>query len=300
MNIKIVQGDAFEELKKVKDNSVDCILTDPPYFLSKLDDNWKYKLLKEDKPNSHIKHLPKGMKFDKKQTKALYDFYLEFSKICFQKLKPGGWFLSFSAPRLYHAIAMAVDIAGFQIRDAINWVYTQNQPKGMSVNRSINTLDLDNGQKEKLRVLYKNHKTPGMKSCYEPICVAMKPIKGRFIDNELNFNTGLLNFGEKVGRNKVIANVVTVDEFDDVYDSNFLVSKPSKKEKGFSNIHISVKPLTLIEHLLRIFTKEGSMVIDPFLGSGTTAVACQRTKRKCLGIERESEYIKICFQRLDT
>ena len=80
-----------------------------------------------------------------------------------------------------------------------------------------------------------------------------------------------------------------------VYDSNFLVSKPSKKEKGFSNIHISVKPLTLIEHLLRIFTKEGSMVVDPFLGSGTTAVACQRTKRKCLGIERESEYIKICF-----
>ena len=60
MNIKIVQGDALEELKKVKDKSVDCILTDPPYFLSKLDDNWKYKLLKEDKPNSHIKHLPKG------------------------------------------------------------------------------------------------------------------------------------------------------------------------------------------------------------------------------------------------
>ena len=45
MNIKIVQGDALEELKKVKDKSVDCILTDPPYFLSKLDDNWKYKLL---------------------------------------------------------------------------------------------------------------------------------------------------------------------------------------------------------------------------------------------------------------
>jgi site-specific DNA-methyltransferase (adenine-specific) len=300
MNIKIVQGDALEELKKVKDKSVDCILTDPPYFLSKLDDNWKYKLLKEDKPNSHIKHLPKGMKFDKKQTKALFDFYLEFSKICFQKLKPGGWFLSFSAPRLYHAIAMAVDIAGFEIRDAINWVYTQNQPKGMSVNRSINTLNLDNGQKEKLRVLYKNHKTPGMKSCYEPICVAMKPVEGRFIDNELNFNTGLLNFGEKVGRNKVIANVVTVNEFDDVYDSNFLVTKPSKKEKGFSNIHLSVKPLTLIEHLLRIFTKEGSMVIDPFLGSGTTAVACKNLKRKCIGIERESEYIKICFQRLDT
>ena len=42
------------------------------------------------------------------------------------------------------------------------------------------------------------------------------------------------------------------------------------------------------------------MVIDPFLGSGTTAVACKNLKRKCIGIERESEYIKICFQRLDT
>ena len=81
------------------------------------------------------------------------------------------------------------------------------------------------------RVMYKNYKTPGMKSCYEPICVAMKPVEGRFIDNELNFKTGLLNFGEKVGRNKVISNVVTVNEFDDVYDNNFLVTKPSKKEK---------------------------------------------------------------------
>ena len=71
------------------------------------------------------------MKFDKKQTKALYDFYLEFSKNMFPEIKTRGMVLSFSAPRLYHAIAMAVDIAGFEIRDAINWVYTQNQPKGM-------------------------------------------------------------------------------------------------------------------------------------------------------------------------
>jgi len=300
-NIKIINADSLEYLKTLEDNSIDCIITDPPYFIDKLDNKWSNEQISNDKKNSHIKHLPKGMKFDKKQVKNLYDFYLEISKILFKKLKPGGYFLSFSSPRLYHSIAMACEIAGFEIRDMINWVYTQSMPKGMSIEHIIKKRkDLTEEEKKELIEEYKDFKTPQIKSCFEPICVGFKPIKTTFLDNELNFKTGLLDFSNKVGINndKVPANIITTEEFNESYDKNFLISKPNKEEKGLFNTHITVKPVKLIEHLLKIFSKENSLVVDPFLGSGTTALACKNTNRKCIGIELNKEYYDICLKRL--
>ena len=298
--IKIIYGDCLKEINKLPDNSVDCVITDPPYFIDKLDNKWDSKNVSNDS-NSHIKHLPKGMKFSKNQVKELYDFYLELSKILMNKLKPGGYFLSFSSPRLYHAIAMACEIGGFEIRDMINWTYTQSMPKGMSVNHIIEKMQLSREEKDELKKEYDGFKTPMIKSCFEPICVAMKPIgKLTFIKNELQFKTGLLDFNQKVGINndKVPANIITTEEFNELYDKNFMISKPSKKEKGIFNTHITVKPLKLIEHLLRLFSKEGSLVVDPFLGSGTTALACKNTNRKCIGIELNDEYYKISLERV--
>ena len=57
-------------------------------MLDKLDNKWSADDISNDKKNSHIKHLPKGMKFDKKQVKQLYDYYLELSQLLFDKLKP--------------------------------------------------------------------------------------------------------------------------------------------------------------------------------------------------------------------
>jgi site-specific DNA-methyltransferase (adenine-specific) len=299
--IKIINDDSKKRLKKLKNNSVDCVITDPPYFLDKLDEKWDSNKVTNDS-NSHIKHLPKGMKFDKKQVKNLYDFYLEISRIIYKKLKPGGFFLSFSSPRLYHAIAMACEIAGFEIRDMINWTYTKSMPKGMSVNHIIDKMKISDEEKDTIKKEYEGFKTPMIKSCFEPICVAMKPIgKLTFIKNELEFKTGLLDFNQKVGINsdKVPANIMTTEEFHELYDKNFMISKPSKKEKGEINTHITVKPLGLIEHLIKLFSKKGSLVVDPFLGSGTTALACKNTERKCMGIEINQEYYEIALKRLE-
>ena len=117
--------------------------------------------------------------------------------------------------------------------------------------------------------------------------------------DELNFKTGLLDFSQKVGINndRVPANIITTEEFNDMYDKNFMVSKPTKNERGDNNTHITVKPLALIEHLLKLFSKENSLIVDPFLGSGTTALACKNTNRKCIGIELNKEYYDICLSR---
>lgn len=299
-NIIILNNDCMVELNKLKDNSIDCVITDPPYFIDKLDNTWSSNQVNNDIKNSHITHLPKGMKFDKSQVKNLYDFYLELSKLLFKKMKPGAYFLSFSSPRLYHAIAMSCEIAGFEIRDMINWTYTQSMPKGMSVTHIIEKMKLTEQEKIHLIEEYKDYKTPQIRSCFEPICVAMKPIgKLTFIQNELQFKTGLLDFSQKVGidHDRVPANIITTEEYIESYDKNFLVSKPSKNEKGENNTHITVKPLALIEHLIKLFSKKGSLVVDPFLGSGTTALACKNTDRKCLGIELNNEYYKICLDR---
>jgi site-specific DNA-methyltransferase (adenine-specific) len=298
---QIILGDCITELQKLADNSIDCVITDPPYFIDKLDHKWSPDDIAMDKKNSHIRHLPKGMKFDKSQVKQLYDYYLELAQLLMKKMKPGAYFLSFSSPRLYHAIAMSCEIAGFEIRDMINWTYTQSMPKGMSVNHIIEKMDIMPEEKLRIKEEYKNFKTPQIRSCFEPICVAMKPIgKLTFIQNELQFKTGLLDFSQKVGidEDRVPANLITTEEYNDAYDKNFLVAKPSKTEKGESNTHITVKPIALMEHLIRLFSKEGAFVVDPFLGSGTTALACQNTNRRCLGIELNEEYYQICLDRI--
>jgi site-specific DNA-methyltransferase (adenine-specific) len=300
--IHIENADCIEYLKTFEPNSIDCVITDPPYFIDKLDHKWSADDISNDKKNSHIKHLPKGMKFDKKQVKQLYDYYLELSELLFDKLKPGGYFLSFSSPRLYHAIAMACDIAGFEIRDMINWTYTQTMPKGMSVTHIINKMDISQEEKSSLVEEYKDFKTPQIKSCFEPICVAMKPTgKLTFIKNELNFKTGLIDFSQKVGidGDRVPANIITTEEYNETYDKNFLIAKPNKKEKGEHNSHITVKPIQLIEHLIKIFSKKNSLVVDPFLGSGTTAIACKNTHRNCIGIEINPEYYEISRTRCE-
>lgn len=301
-NIYITNNDCMKELENMEDNSIDCVITDPPYFIDKLDNEWSSTNINNDKKNSHIKHLPKGMKFDKKQVKELYDYYLNLSKLLFKKMKPGAYFLSFSSPRLYHSIAMACEIAGFEIRDMINWTYTQSMPKGMSMNHIIQKMKIDDVEKQQLIEEYKDFKTPQIRSCFEPICVAMKPIgKLTFIKNELQFKTGLIDFSQKVGidDDRVPANIITTEEYNDSYDKNFMVSKPSKKEKGDHNTHITVKPIELMEHLIKLFSKKKSTVVDPFLGSGTTALACKNADRKCIGIELNKEYYEISKKRCE-
>ena len=129
----------------------------------------------------------------------------------------------------------------------------------------------------------------------------MKPMRTTFMKNELNFKTGMIDFSQKVGisGDRTPANIITTEEYNESYDKNFLVSKPNKKEKGANNTHITVKPIALMEHLVKLFSKKGALVLDPFVGSGTTAIACKNTNRKCIGCEINTEYYNIALERVE-
>lgn len=78
----------------------------------------------------------------------------------------------------------------------------------------------------------------------------------------------------------------------------FYCAKASKKDRGEGNNHPTVKPVALMEWLVTLVTPQGGVVLDPFAGSGTTLVACERLGFDSIGIEREAEYVEIIKRRL--
>lgn len=298
-NNNIILGDALDVLDRIENNSIDLILTDPPYFLDKLDNNWDYKNVSSDKNQKVIKSLPSGMKFDRNQGIEFYNWYLKISKSLIRVLKPGGYFFSFSSPRLYHRMACAVDDAGFMIKDCFLWLYTQNQAKAMSLDHFIDKMDIGKSDREEIKRKLSGWKTPQIKSCFEPIVMAQKQPDGTLLENMLNFEVGLMNTEVKIGENMFPANVLTVDNINEYLDKYFLISKPSKTEKGRYNDHKTVKPIELCEHIIKLTAfSPNAVILDPFLGSGTTAVAAKKLGLNFIGIDINPEYINIAKQRL--
>ena len=297
---KILQGDTMELIKLIPDNSIDVVLTDPPYFLDKLDSNWDLEIVNSKKNMQVITSLPAGMKFSRDQGINLYKWYYEISKEIYRVLKPGGYFFTFSSPRLYHRIASAVDDAGFEIRDAFMWLYLQSQAKAMSLNHVIKKTNLNEETKKSLQKELEGWKTPQLKSNYEPIVFGRKETEGSNLDNVLKYGVGLINTNVSTGNNMFPYNIISTDSITEEIDRCFLISKPSKKEKGDYNFHKTVKPLDICKHLIRLTAlSKDAIVFDPFLGSGTTAVAAKLLKYNYLGFEVNNEYIEISKKRLD-
>tara|TARA_B100001996_G_scaffold166683_2_gene127057 strand:- start:1540 stop:2136 length:597 start_codon:yes stop_codon:yes gene_type:complete len=193
---------------------------------------------------------------------------------------------------------MAIEDSGFEIRDMLAWVYTQSQVKAFSQNHIIEK-DKTKTREEKdiLKEACKDWRTPQLKPAIEPMCLAVKPTEGRYIDNFEKYGTGLLNTSEETKVDgKFPSNVMTTQ--DGVLDRVFLVKKPTKSEKGAFNTHLSVKPVELVEHLIQLFTKKDAVVLDPFMGSGTTAVAAVNSDRKYIGFDINQEYIDISKKRI--
>ena len=106
--MRLILGDSVDKLKKLEDNSVDSIVTDPPYGLSFMGKKWDY-----DVPSQEI--------FEE----------------CLRVLKPGGHLLSFAGSRTYHRMAVRVEDAGFEIRDQIMWIYGSGFPKSLNIGKQI-------------------------------------------------------------------------------------------------------------------------------------------------------------------
>lgn len=151
-------GNCKELIKDLEDNSIDSIVTDPPYELGFMGKKWD---------NS-------GIAYD-------VELWIE----CLRVLKPGGHLLAFSGSRTYHRMAVAIEDAGFDIRDQIMWVYGSGFPKSHNIGKAIDKMQRD--AKEW------NGWGTALKPAHEPICVARKPLIGTVAENVLQYGTGGIN-----------------------------------------------------------------------------------------------------------
>ena len=206
MNYTILQGDNRTTLKTLADNSIDAIITDPPYGIDFLGKAWDAN------------------------TGAL-ETYQE----CLRVLKPGGHILAFSAARTYHHLAVTLEQAGFEIRDQIMWIYSSGFPKSQDIGKQIERTEkkrADNALGIKRSKIESGPKTncpkcnktlngsnqnncqeqqcdlrdalapaqnewagwgTALKPAHEPIALARKPIKTSIRENVLKYGTGALN-----------------------------------------------------------------------------------------------------------
>jgi site-specific DNA-methyltransferase (adenine-specific) len=189
--IKLINNDCIEAMKAMEDNSIDSIVTDPPYELGFMGKSWDST----------------GIAFNVAVwTEAL------------RVLKPGGHLIAFSGSRTYHRMAVAIEDAGFEIRDQIMWVYGSGFPKSMDISKALDKQEgiwrgragapLEDDDKRSFGQHYeRNPKEPpytdaakqwqgwgtALKPAHEPMVLARKPVVGTVANNVLTYGVGGLN-----------------------------------------------------------------------------------------------------------
>jgi site-specific DNA-methyltransferase (adenine-specific) len=220
-------GDNREVLKSLADNSIDAVVTDPPYALVSIT-----KRFGKDRAAAYTRASKgfMGKTWDNGETA----FAVEFWQQIYRVLKPGGHVVSFSGTRTYHRMACAIEDAGFEIRDQLQWLYGAGFPKSHNVSKGI---DRHNGDaREQVTILRPRianmptadtgatrpwlekalangfHVKDGpsaasaasaawdgwgtaLKPAVEPICLARKPLIGTVAENVMAHGTGALNIG---------------------------------------------------------------------------------------------------------
>ena len=134
----IYHGNCLEELKNLADNSVDAIVTDPPYGLGDSDPDYILNALKMWIGGDR-EHIPAGKGFMGKQ----WDAFVPPSAVwdeCFRVLKPGGHILVFAGTRTQDLMGLSVRMAGFEIRDSIAWIYGQGFPKSLDISKQLDKM----------------------------------------------------------------------------------------------------------------------------------------------------------------
>ena len=377
LDFTLLKGNCLDKLKELPDNSIDAIVTDPPYELGFMGKSWD-------------------------STGIAYS--VELWSECLRVLKHGGHLVAFSGSRTVFPMGVAIADAGFEVRDMINWIYTSGFPKSLDMSKAIDQklgvsdqrkviatekrynepsgiVNVGQGERVKIeRKITKAHSPQAqqwqgwgtaLKPAQEPAVLARKPIDpdcSSIAENVLKWGTGAINidaarfafgddcyFGNSEKENlrgksftstrsatsstSVSLPPATLEYFHDKgrWPANvYHCKKPqrSEKEQGLDhladhvsaavethgkdskglnspragagrtshevkNFHPTVKPIKLMRWLCRLLTPKGGTVLDPFLGSGTTAVSAILEGFNAIGCEMTDDYYPIIQGRVN-
>jgi len=240
---KIYCMDCIDGLKKIPNNSVDAIVTDPPYgleFMGKEWDSFKKGERKSfvggggdvtEKTNDAYMRINKTANrpsaLSLQQKNDMQNFFYKFGMEAIRILKPGGFLLIMGGTRTYHRMTCGIEDAGFEIRDTIMWLYGSGFPKSLNivenVDRKINKITKGNSEWEGWGT--------ALKPSVELIVVARKPLSEKNVAlNVLKWGTGGINIDACRIGNEI--HKVNVNDFSNIH-SNKYGSGAEIKTKGY-------------------------------------------------------------------
>jgi site-specific DNA-methyltransferase (adenine-specific) len=334
---QIKQGDCLDLLPTLDPESVEVVITDPPYGINANNMRW-------DRPSKLDPAREPGRRRQARVDPAVafQAFSAQWSEQCLRVLRPGAHLAAFAATRTFHLLARGLEEAGFELRDVLMWLQGQGYPATQLLPDGLGT---------------------GLKPAWEPILLARKPLQGPIQRNLTAHRTGAMNIdacrieltpedcpgevrahGRRITANprgRWPANLVLshgractrsrcerdcpVSMLGERHRF-FYAAKASRRERDagceqlprrvvqtykigarnvqrceqnpVANIHPTVKPIELMRWLVRLLTPPGGLVLDPFAGSGSTGAAALLEGARFLGIEREAAYVPIARARI--
>lgn len=322
--VRLYAADSREVLKTLPSDSIDSIITDPPYALVSVvkrfgGENAAPAGYGKDGLYQRASAGFMGETWDTGETAFAAEFWSE----CLRVLKPGGHVLAMGGTRTYHRLACAIEDAGFDIRDQIAWVYGSGFPKNHPQGDGLGT---------------------AIKPAWEPICLARKDLSEKSIkENIARWGVG----GLWIDRSRVLpsgrhpANLIhdgsgevleafprpagkgespsrffycaktSVQDRDEGCEHLPLVQVEGgggtahEKADAFGavkpnrrNVHPTVKPTPLMQWMAGLVTPIGGVVLDPFMGSGSTGKAALLGGYRFIGVEREEKYMPVARARI--
>ncbi len=245
-------GNCLEILPTLEENSIDTCITDPPYELGFMGKDWDSA----------------GISFQKETWEAVY-----------RVLKPGAYLLAFGGTRTSHRIAVAIEDAGFEIRDIICWLYAQGFPKSHDISKAMDKKARK--EREKTDELLPGHS------------------EGR---NRTFGTNGIGIYGE--ANESVAYKTIPATPEAELWEGWGTGLKPAHE-----NIIVSMKPIdknyvnNALKHGVAGLNIDGGrlptgIVIDPFMGTCTTGMACVLEDRDFIGIDSDEGYYEISKKRV--
>lgn len=290
MKNRVILGDCTEELKKLDSNSVDLIIADPPYF-KVIGEKWDYQ-----------------WKTEKEYVEWCLEWISEVSRV----LRLGGTFYCFGYFRTLALLVPYFDELGLDLRQQIL------VDKGMRAvsGRATKKYRLFPNTTESILFITKDNKQfvkPFLKERQQALGLKSKEInEGLGVKSNgggmWSIYTGK-NVCEQFPTKELWSKLEKVLDFKLPYES---VAQTFNPQMGVTDIwrdidfykekrvHSTQKPLKLIQRLILASSNEGDIVLDPFAGSGSTAIAALQLKRNYITIEADEAYYKEVLNRIES
>jgi site-specific DNA-methyltransferase (adenine-specific) len=278
-DINLIHGDNLEYLKTLDDNSVDAVITDPPYL--------------------YLKNQKLERPFDEKE------FFGEVHRV----LKDNSFLVFFGRGISMSRWNLICDELGFNFKEEIVWKKNQLTNFLNPLPRKHELISVFAKGKVKLnttRINYFDEKIADdcdIKNIQNSVSRCLSGLKSiKDWEDFLQFQKGDFIMDSKqvhnlVGNRKRKDPAVVIKEFfENGIKLNSIINTPINK---FNRLHPTQKPVELMKRLIELTTNENDLILDPFMGSGTTGVASLELNRKFIGVEIDEEYFNIAKNRIE-